>query len=267
MLSDYDRIAAAIQFRDGTAAAPLACAALADHVGLSEVDLQRLFQRWSGVSPQRFFGGLTLSHARQCLTRSHDVVLAALRAPDRAGGIEAASPAERRPGGITIRWGIAASPYGPVGMGIAGRRVCWLDFLPPSAAADDAVQRLAQTWPHARLEHHPEAAAAKCARVFAGERPPLLLGGTIFQRQVWRLLVRIPPGTVTTYGAIAAALERPGAGRAVGSAVGRNSIGYLVPCHRVIRQSGELASFRWGIVRKKALIGHEAAQRAVPSST
>ena len=243
---------------------------LADHVGLSEADLQQLFQRWSGRSPDRFLESLTRPHVRRRLMRSRAVVEAALRVEpqpsDPAARFEAATPAQRLPGGLTICWGITDSPYGRVGIGVAARRVCWLEFLAQPEPEGLAERRLARTWPDARLEHHPAAAVAQSARVFAGDHPRLLLGGTTFQRQVWQMLVRIPPGALTTYGTIAASLGRPGAGRAVGRAVGSNPIGYLIPCHRVIRQTGGFASYRWGLVRKKAMLGHEAAQRAVPSS-
>lgn len=265
MLCDYARIAAAIQFHGG-ARAPLDRVALAAHVGLSEASLAQLFQRWSGTSPELFLASLTRSHAQERLARSRAVVQAALRAEAAwSGDVATAAPAEREPGGLTIGWGITESRYGRVGIGGSAQRVCWLEFLPQPEEPEQVLQRLRRTWPQARLEHRPVWSAALCARVFAGDRPALLLGGTSFQREVWRLLMRIPSGAVTSYGVLAAALGRPGASRAVGRAVGSNPIGYLVPCHRVVRQSGGFASYRWGLVRKKALLGYESVQRAVPS--
>ena len=126
-------------------------------------------------------------------------------------------------------------------LGRTDRGVCWLDFLPDGMTEADALQRLSRAWPKAGL----------------------LSRGTNFE--LWRALMRIPPGTVTADGELAAAIDRPGASRAVGRAVGCNLIGYLIPCHRVIRSTGGFASYRWGLVRKKAILSHEAARREIPS--
>lgn len=274
MPSDYTRIAAAIRFLDEGAGAQPSLAEVADHVGLSEHHLQRLFTRWAGVSPKRFLQFLTVTHARTLLEDSQSTVQTALQTGLSSAGrlhdlvctLEAATPGELKQGGMAIRFGIADSPYGPVMIGRTDRGVCWLDFLPDGMTRDAAIQRLGRAWPRAHLLSAPDEAAELAGRIFLkGERPALLAGGTNFQLQVWRALLRIPPGTVTTYGVLAEALQRPGAGRAVGRAVGSNPIGYLIPCHRVIRQTGGFASYRWGLVRKKALLGHESARRAIPS--
>ncbi|MFT4975601.1 MAG: AraC family transcriptional regulator of adaptative response [Myxococcota bacterium] len=275
MPSDYARIAEAIRYLDDTARDQPSLADVAAHVGLSEHHLQRLFRRWAGVSPKRFLQFLTVTHARQLLEQSHSSVQTALqtglsgagRLHDLTCTVEAATPGELKQGGLTIRQGITESPYGPVLIGVTDRGVCWLDFLPDDTPADAATSRLTRAWPRATLQHHPDEAQDTIRRIFDGERPPLLTGGTNFQLQVWRALLRIPQGTVTSYGTLAAAIGRPGASRAVGSSVGSNPIGFLIPCHRVIRQTGGFASYRWGLVRKKALLAHEAASTSIADKT
>ncbi|MFT5679156.1 MAG: AraC family transcriptional regulator of adaptative response [Myxococcota bacterium] len=266
MPSDYARIATAIRYLDTTATTQPSLAEVAAHIGLSEHHFQRLFRRWAGVSPKRFLQFLTVTHARQLLEDSHSSVQTAMktglsspgRLHDLVCTIEAATPGELKKGGMHIRWGISESPYGRVMLGQTDRGVCWLDFLPDDMTEEDSVGRLAHAWPGADLLHHPDEASTLVTRIFAGERPALLTTGTNFQLQVWRALLRIPPGTVTSYGVLANAIGRSGASRAVGRAIGSNPIGYLIPCHRVIRQTGGFASYRWGLVRKKALLGHEA---------
>lgn len=274
MPSDYARIASAIRYLDDSATEQPSLAEVAAHVGLSEHHLQRVFRRWAGVSPKRFLQFLTLTHARQLLEDSHSSVQVAMqtglsgpgRLHDLVCTIEAATPGELKKGGMRIRFGIAEGLYGRVLIGRTDRGVCWLDFLPDDMNQAIAVGRLARAWPGAVLIHRPDEAGELVARIFAGERPALLATGTNFQLQVWRALMRIPPGCVTSYGALAAAIGRDGASRAIGRAVGSNPIGYLIPCHRVIRQTGGFASYRWGLVRKKALLGHEASDRVLAAS-
>ncbi len=274
MPSDYTRIADAIRYLDHAAAEHPSLAEVAAHVGLSEYHFQRLFRQWAGVSPKQFLQFLTVTHARHLLETSHSSVQTALktglsgpgRLHDLVCTIEAATPGELKQGGLRIRWGVSESPYGRVLLGVTDRGVCWLDFLPDDMTQAAAVQRLARAWPGALLFHHPDEAGELTGRIFAGERPALLATGTNFQLQVWRALLRIPPGTLTSYGALADAVGCSGASRAVGRAVGSNPIGYLIPCHRVIRSTGGFASYRWGLVRKKALLGREAAVGEVDGS-
>lgn len=272
---DYRRIADAIEYLRAHAAAQPDLAAVARHAGLGEHHFQRLFTRWAGVSPKRFLQFLTvedakrrLAETRNTLDLSADIGLSGSgRLHDLFITLEALTPGEARAGGagLVIRWGLHDTPFGRAVIGITGRGVCALHFVDHKK---QALELLHQAWPHATLRHEPAATATTAGRIFTpiAKRPhePLavLVKGSNFQIQVWRALLALPAGAMATYGDIAAALDRPDAARAVGSAVGANSIAWLIPCHRVIRASGVLTGYRWGSARKAAMLGWEAARCA-----
>ena len=176
------------------------------------------------------------------------------------------SPGEYKTGGkgLQIHYGIHDTPLGKSLIGTTARGICSLYFL-DMADEHHGEQILRQSWSNAEIIYKPQATQALCDRIFNlatfKERQPLtvLVKGTNFQIQVWRALLKIPFGEITTYQTIAKAIDRPTATRAIGNAVGKNPIGYLIPCHRVIRGSGELGGYRWGIERKTALLGWEAS--------
>lgn len=269
---DYARIARVIEFlRENTAAQP-DLAAAARQAGLSEHHFQRLFTRWAGVSPKRFLQLLTLEDARRRLAATRNTLDLAAEIGLSGGGrlhdlfvtLEAVSPGEALSGGagIDIRWGLHDSPFGKALLGLSARGVCALHFVD---GADEARERLHQTWPRAALQRDQDGTAGTAQRVFTplhDARQPLavLVKGSNFQVQVWRALLALPPGALTTYGELAAAIGRPEAARAVGTAVGANAIAYLIPCHRVIRASGVISGYRWGAGRKAAMLLREAAQ-------
>lgn len=275
----YATVAQAIRFVAAHRAEQPSLAAIAAHVGLSEFHLQRVFSAWAGVSPKRFMQFLTKEHARALLRDSHDVLAAALgsglsgpgRLHDLLVRCDAVSPGEvRRLGeGLIIRYGVGATPFGQALVGMTDRGICHLRFVDDAAAG---LAELRAAWPAAHLQPTADEAAALLARIFArffvhgspaGAQPlPLLLHGTNFQIKVWEALLAIPAGQATSYGALARGLGLPGAARAVGRAVGANPIAWLIPCHRVLRESGELGGYRWGLERKQALIAWEAAGRA-----
>lgn len=271
--TDYRRIADAIEYLRTHAAARPDLAAVASHAGLSEHHFQRLFTRWAGVSPKRFLQFLTVEDAKRRLAETRNVLdltadtglSGAGRLHDLFVTLEALTPGEARAGGagLTIRWGVHDTPFGRALIGVTGRGVCALHFVDDDATA---TQLLRAAWPHATLRHDPAETAKTGKRIFAplSSRPrePLsvLVKGTNFQVQVWRALLALPAGAVVTYGGIAAALDMPGAARAVGAAAGANRIAYLIPCHRVIRASGILTGYRWGSARKAAMLGWEAAR-------
>jgi len=252
-------------------------AELAAAVGLSEFHLQRVFGGWAGVSPKRFLQCLTKEHAKAALRESADVLDAALSAglsgPGRLHDLlvtcDAVSPGEVRSLGaaLVIRHGIHATPFGPALIAVTERGVCRFEFLPDDGA-QAALAKLRAEWPLATLVEdraHTAAAAAAMFPVTPGPRRlHLWLRGTNFQTKVWEALLRIPPGRVLTYARLAGAIGSPGAARAVGSACAANTIAVLIPCHRVIRETGELGDYRWGIERKNALIAWEAARRDPP---
>jgi AraC family transcriptional regulator of adaptative response/methylated-DNA-[protein]-cysteine methyltransferase len=183
--------------------------------------------------------------------------------------VEAMTPGEFKDGGrdLTIRYGVQPSPFGDCLLAVTDRGVCGLSFINGDGVVGEVAQ-LRRLWPNATLVEDANATAAVAARIFATPDPlqhqvtepvRLLLAGTNFQIRVWEALLRIPSGAVTTYAGVAQAIGQPSAARAVGSAVGANHIAYLIPCHRVIRNNGIVRDYRWGPIRKKAMLGWESA--------
>lgn len=272
---DYALVERAIRYIESHRREQPELAEIADHVGLSEFHFQRLFSRWAGVSPKRFLQALTVEEARRSLTRSGSVLDAAydtgLSGPGRLHDLfvqcQAATPGEVKSGGagLTIRYGIQPTPFGDALIGVTERGICALSFV-AEGESERAIGDLHARWPAARLREDRAESAAIAQRIFADSRADeplhLLIKGTNFQMQVWQALLRVPSGSLTTYGDLAQAIGRPSAARAVGSAVGSNAIAWLIPCHRVIRQTGVVDGYRWGSDRKRAMLGWEAAQAA-----
>lgn len=276
--TDYERVARAIAYlRRHTAAQP-DLAAVARHVHLSKFHFQRLFLHWAGVSPKRFLQCLTLEHAKARILESRNLLDIADEVGLSGSGrlhdlfvtLEAMSPGEFRSGGagLRIRFGFYESPFGPCVIGTTPRGICALRFL-EQATERDAAGMLEEEWPRVHLERDQARAVELGQRIFdpVSSQPakPLavLVKGTNFQLQVWRALIKVPAGGVTTYGQLAAETGNAGAARAVGSAAGANPIAYLIPCHRVIRESGMLGGYRWGEIRKAAILGWEAARASI----
>lgn len=247
-------------------------ATVARHVHLSEYHFQRLFTQWAGISPKRFLQNLTVDYAKakiaetkSLLDLTGDVGLSSPgRLHDLFVSLEAMSPGEFKAGGagLEIRYGIHATTFGPCLLAKTARGICNLHFLetPDRATAEHLLQT---EWPGATLVADRQGTEAECRCMFtpSPDRPlALAVKGTNFQIQVWRALLQIPLGGLTTYQGLAEAIGRPTAARAVGNAVGRNPVGYLIPCHRVIRASGEWGGYRWGNTRKTLLLGWEAGQ-------
>ncbi|MBI1966173.1 MAG: methylated-DNA--[protein]-cysteine S-methyltransferase [Betaproteobacteria bacterium] len=274
-IRDYERIARAIHYLRKHSAAQPDLAAVARHVHLSEHHFQRLFTRWAGVSPKRFLQHLTVERAKARIAAARSTLELAgdvgLSGPGRLHELfvtlEAMSPGEYRSGGAgqRIGYGIADSPFGPCLIAATPRGICALRFL-DGASRSDAAALLRDEWPNARFQFDAALAAGLGRRIFVSldsrpDRPlALLVKGTNFQVQVWRALLNIPFGALSSYGGLARALGRPSAARAVGAAVGANPVAWLIPCHRVIRESGELGGYRWGTERKAAMLGWEAAR-------
>jgi len=270
---DYERIARAIDWLGRHAAQQPDLAAAARHLHLSEHHFQRLFTRWAGVSPKRFLQFLTVENAKARLASSAGVLdLAAsvgLSGPGRLHDLfvtlEAMSPGEYRAGGkgLAIRYGAHDTPFGPAVIAVTRRGVCGLHFL---EGGSDPESALRTDWPMASLREERSATAALAARIFdplavrRGKPLALLVKGSNFQLKVWRALLGLPFGALATYGGVARGIGAPAAARAVGSAIGANPIAWLIPCHRVIRESGELSRYRWGAERKAAMLAWEAAR-------
>jgi AraC family transcriptional regulator of adaptative response/methylated-DNA-[protein]-cysteine methyltransferase len=290
--SDYARVEQAIRFLDANARRQPSLADVAAHVGLSEAHFQRLFTRWAGVSPKRFVQFQTVEHAKRLLRESRSVLDASWDAGLSGGGrlhdlfvaAEALTPGEYKQGGagLEIAWGVHPTPFGDAFLAVTPRGVCALSFLPESeerrAAVERAAAELAEEWPEATLRADASATRPQAARAFAplsesrlarhDEPAPLgvVLKGTNFQLKVWRALLQVPAGAVTTYEELAAAAGAPNAVRAVGSAVARNAIAYLIPCHRVIRKTGAFGQYRWGPDRKRAMLVWESERAAALAS-
>ena len=247
---------------------------VAANVGLSEFHFQRLFTRWAGVSPKRFLQFVTKESAKDLLDKSenlldttHQVGLSSLgRLHDLFVNTEAMSPGEYKSKGegVTIRYGIHLTPFGKCLIGLTERGICHLGFVQGSEG--DAIDNLVSDWKEAKMIEDYRATAALVGPIFdlrfnTRIKPLTLhLRGTNFQLKVWEALLQIPAGSVSTYEGIASRIGNPNAVRAVGTAIGHNPIAVLIPCHRVIRKAGEFGKYRYGALRKKALLAYESAQ-------
>jgi AraC family transcriptional regulator of adaptative response/methylated-DNA-[protein]-cysteine methyltransferase len=273
--SDYARIERAIQYLDAHWRDQPSLADVAAHVGLSESHFQRLFTRWAGISPKRFLQHATAQFARSLL-REHRAVLptaydAGLSNSSRLHELmvhtEAMTPGQVSRGGegVEIAWDFHDSPLGTAFVAVTPLGICSLQFADTAAERRAAVARLRAEWPAATLvqsEPRTRAAARRALSALGEHQGPLALHvrGTNFQLKVWTALLGIAPGAVATYGDIAGAIGAPRAMRAVGTAVGRNPVSLLIPCHRVIRKSGEIGDYAWGSARKEIILRAESAR-------
>ena len=271
----YARIERAIRYIEDNRLDQPRLEDIAAGVGLSPFHLQRLFTAWAGVSPKLFLRYVTLDHAREALMDARPVLDAALDAGLSGPGrlhdlfvtLEAATPGEFGAGGrgMEIRYGRHDGVFGRFLVAMTERGVCRVAF---EQEDEDPLAALSAAWPNARLvedaRHTWRGAGETLARGAGAGAAPIRLWarGTNFQIKVWEALLRVPPGRLVSYGGIARAVDRPGAARAVGRAVGANPIAVLIPCHRVIRASGRFETgYRWGSARKRALLAWEAARQ------
>ena len=270
---DYWRIEQAIRYIEANYLRQPSLEEIAASIGLSEYHFQRLFTRWAGVSPKRFLQFLTKEGAKGLLAQSENLLdttygvgLSSLgRLHDLFVTTEAVTPGEYKSGGagLIIRYGLHDTPFGKALIGLTERGICHLGFVQVSERY--AIDTLVSGWPEAKMVEDFRATAPLVEPIFdlsqRGNTPLRLhLRGTNFQLKVWEALLRIPPGAVTSYEALAAQAGRPGASQAVGTALGRNPIAVLIPCHRVIRKLGEFGKYRYGSARKKALLFTELLQ-------
>jgi AraC family transcriptional regulator, regulatory protein of adaptative response / methylated-DNA-[protein]-cysteine methyltransferase len=269
----YGIIARALEIID-SAEAPLPLETLAGRLGMSPAHFQRVFSRWVGVSPKRYQQYLALDHARRLLAARHSVLEASLASGLSGSGRlhdlflrwEAMSPGEyaRAGAGLTIRHGWADTRFGPA-LGMAtDRGLCGLAFA-GATPRDAAYEDLAARWPRADFRADEAALAPMIAAAVGGSSPrdgelQLHLIGTPMQIKVWEALLHVPQGHVTTYSDLAKAAGAPRAVRAVGSAVGRNPLAFVIPCHRALRKSGALGGYHWGLPVKRAMLAWESAR-------
>lgn len=273
--NDYDRIEKAILFLESNFRSQPTLQEIAASVDLSEYHFQRLFRRWAGISPKRFTEYLTATFAEGLLRQSRSVLDAAYEAGLSSTGrlhdlfvnFYGVTPGAVKAfgAGLTIRFGVHPSPFGPCLVAVTERGLCGLTFL-SFEGKSAALADLARRWPAATIREAPAATRPLAEKIFAtgvgAADPPidLYVRGTRFQIQVWEALLRIPPGSVASYEAVAERIGAPTAARAVGAAVAQNPVAFLIPCHRVIRKSGVIGPYRWGAARKKAILGWEAAR-------
>ena len=267
----YELIEAAMAWLADMRAEQPSLEELAEHIGYAPAHLQRVFTQWVGISPKRFLSYLTLDYAKQRLAESDSVLDAALEAglsgPGRLHDLfvthEAITPGDykKRGEGLAIQWGWHPSPFGEALVMQTERGLRGLAFATDNKAA--VFANMAARWPAAQIVEAPQATAALAAEVFGqnGQRIPLHLSGTNFQIRVWEALLRIPDGNLVPYQWVAKAIGQPKAARAVGAAIGRNPVSFLIPCHRAILTSGYLRNYEWGLPRKMAMIGWEASRR------
>ncbi len=270
----YKLIRRAIDCIDAEGGRELTLEEIARDAGLSPAHFQRVFSRWAGVSPKRFQQFLTLEHAKALLDERHTTLDTAAevglsgtgRLHDLFVRWEAMSPGRFAAGGagLTIYWGWFDSPFGPALVMGTEKGICGIGFAAETGRAATMAD-LTTRWPKARFVEDATrlrtwASAAFGARDYAANEMPLYLIGAPFQIKVWEALLRVPTGHVTTYSDIAQAIGQPRAVRAVGTAVGRNPISWLIPCHRALRKSGGLGGYHWGLPVKRAMLAWEAAE-------
>jgi AraC family transcriptional regulator, regulatory protein of adaptative response / methylated-DNA-[protein]-cysteine methyltransferase len=274
-MNDYERVASMIRFLDRHHTEQPDLAALADSAGLSQFHFHRLFSTWAGVTPKDFLQCLTLEHVKQLLRGGDSVFDAAINAGLSGPGrlhdlcvtLEAASPGEMKNGGagIEIDYGFAKTPFGEALIAETKRGVCHLSFVDQGRNAAHEV--LKSQWPNAKVRRNDAGIAQLADKIFndrgetSNRRLRAFVRGTEFQLRVWRALLQVQAGSLTTYGRLAEAVGQMRAARAVGSAVGANPIAFIIPCHRVIRETGALGHYHWDPVRKRAIIGWELSFR------
>jgi AraC family transcriptional regulator of adaptative response/methylated-DNA-[protein]-cysteine methyltransferase len=275
--SDYERIRRIVAFISERWRQQPSLEDIAAHVGLSTTHVHHLFRRWCGLSPKAFLQAITLDNAKALLADSASVLDATyelgLSGPARLHDLfvthEAMTPGDYKAGGagLTLRVGFHPSPFGEAILVATERGLAGLGFVDagdrPAALAD--MQR---RWPKAAYVEDEAATAPLARRIFdplawRAEQPlRVVLIGTDFEVRVWQTLLRVPLGRATTYSDIASRIGKPSASRAVGAAVGKNPISFVVPCHRVLGRSGALTGYHWGLTRKQAMLGWEQGRLA-----
>lgn len=271
---NYERVAQAIDFLGKNFRQQPDLAEVARQVHLSPEHFQRIFTEWAGVSPKKFMQFLTLDFLREKIYELPNLQAAAdeaglsaqSRVYDLFVNIEGVTPGAFREGGLglQIHYGYHNTPFGLCFIAVADRGVCSLGFVDEDHKRTE-FHVFQQKWHFAELHHAPEKTQPVVQQIFSPDKTQLqrltvLAQGTNFQLKVWEALLRIPPGAVTTYSQIARSIGSPAAVRAVGSAVGSNPVGFLIPCHRVIQSTGKLGGYHWGEMRKSAIVGWEMAQ-------
>lgn len=266
-LIDYSRVAQAIDYIKEHYKEQPTLDEVAAAVHLSPFHFQRLFTHWAGISPKKFLQYISVAHAKKTLTMHQPTLFDAAsevglsstsRLHDLFVNIEGMTPGEYKQGGesLTISYEFVVSPFGKLLIASTLKGICHMSFVDA-----DNIDDVRRRFPNATFVAQ-EKWGSKVDAIFEGDwsEIKLHLKGTSFQLKVWEALLRIPMGELATYGSIANEIESPKASRAVGTAIGSNPVGFLIPCHRVIRSTGVIGDYMWGSTRKTALIGWEAAK-------
>ena len=272
--SDYETVRAAIAYLSEVGPDETDLPRFARALGLSERQLTELFRRWCGLTPKTFAQAVAFDHAKRLLAdrqsvldTTYEVGLSSTsRLHDLFVTHEAMPPGafRARGDGLDMVWGTAPSPFGTAVLTLTAYGLSGIGFADGQTSVQQAFEDLAGRWPNARFTRNDPAVAPVAARVFDPTqwdpaRPVrVVLIGTDFEVKVWETLLTIPVGRATTYGEVANRIGRPSASRAVGAAVGKNPISFVVPCHRVVGSDGALTGYHWGVPRKRAILGWES---------
>ncbi len=271
---DYKRIAEAIEFFRTNYKRRPSLDEAAEHVNLSPFHFQRMFKDWAGVTPKQFVQFLSAEHAKALLKKRKVTLFDAAYETGLSGTgrlhdlfikAEGMTPGEYKNGGenLNINYSFAASPFGALLIASTDKGICYIAFADEGEPV--AFDKLQQLFPNAKYNRFLDQLQQNALYIFTQDwsrlnEIKLHLKGTPFQLKVWDMLLKVPIGGLTTYGGLAGNLQNPNASRAVGSAVGDNPVAFLIPCHRVIRSTGDIGQYHWGSGRKHAIIGWEASR-------
>jgi len=271
---DYKRIARAIEFLRLNHKQQPTLEQTAEHVNLSPFHFQRMFTDWAGVSPKQFLQYLNIDYAKSLLKEKQASLFDAALETGLSGTgrlhdlfikVEGMTPGEYKNGGeqLQINYSFAETPFGTVLVASTAKGICYMAFA--DGDNDEAFSHLHRAFPNAKFNLFLDRIQQNAIFIFTQDwsrldEIKLHLKGTAFQLKVWETLLTVPMGGLVTYGGLADKLQNPNASRAVGSAVGDNPVAFLIPCHRVIRSTGEIGQYHWGSNRKTAIIGWEAAR-------
>jgi AraC family transcriptional regulator of adaptative response/methylated-DNA-[protein]-cysteine methyltransferase len=271
---DYETVRAAIAYLSETGAEDVDLARFSRSIGMNERQLTDLFRRWCGLTPKSFAQAVALNHAKRLLAEKESVLSTTYavglsstsRLHDLFVTYEAMPPGafRQRGEGLDMVWGAAPSPFGTAVLVVTEYGLAGIGFADGEISVQAAFEDLRDRWPNARFSRDDAKVAPVAARVFdpsrwsADQPVKIVLIGTDFEVKVWETLLKIPVGKATTYQTVAEHIGKPTASRAVGAAVGKNPISFVVPCHRVVGSTGALTGYHWGVPRKRAILGWEA---------
>lgn len=270
MQTDYQRIEKAIKYIEENFRSQPSLEDIAKHIHLSQFHFQKLFTKWAGISPKKFLEVLTLDYTKKRLEESEDIfdaiydsgLSSTSRLHELFVNIEAITPSEFKKLGsnLKIKFGFHETIFGLALIAITTRGICALHFIEPNKKKE-FLKNLKRDWPNAEFIQDQRNTKKVIENIFnnnGSDKLNLLVKGTNFQIQVWKALLKIPSGNITSYEKIARYIRHPKATRAVGSAIGKNPISFIIPCHRVINKLGVIGNYRWGRERKKAILAWEA---------